>query len=308
LRQLRRGFECEGGDQVTALLSERNMGYVFVALSAAGFGLLSVLIKLSYSFGAEPMTLLAARFMVAVAAIWILALIVDRHALRIGRKDLAYIALIGPFGVGYSSILYFYSLQLVDASLFAALLYTYPSMVNVAAAIWLRERLTPRRILALAITFLGVLFVTGLEQLGSMQVSLPGVLLGLGASATYAIYTLGIQRQTRRHPPLVVNTYVLTFGTLVVLLVRPPFAWQGSLDWPVLALVGTMAIFCTIVPIFLYLTGIRRIGAGRAAIVSNLEPIVTIMLAMTILAERLAPLQFLGVGAVLAGVVLSEGD
>jgi drug/metabolite transporter (DMT)-like permease len=39
-----------------------------------------------------------------------------------------------------------------------------------------------------------------------------------------------------------------------------------------------------------------------------LEPIVTIMLAMTILSERLAPLQFLGVGAVLAGVVLSEGD
>jgi DME family drug/metabolite transporter len=234
--------------------------------------------------------------------------VVDGHALRISRKDFFYIALVGPFGVGYSSILYFYSLQLVDATLFAALLYTYPSMVNVAAAIWLRERLTRRRIVALAITFLGVLFVTGLDRLTSMQVSLPGVLLGLGASATYAVYTLGIQRQTRKHPPLVVNTYVLTFGTLLVLLVRPPFAWQGSLDLPVLALVVTMAIFCTVMPIFLYLTGIRRIGAGRAAIVSNLEPIVTIMLAMTILAERLDAVQFLGVLAVLVGVMLSEGE
>jgi drug/metabolite transporter (DMT)-like permease len=234
--------------------------------------------------------------------------VVDRHALRIGRKDLAYIALIGPFGVGYSSMLNFLALQLVDASLFAALLYTYPSLVNVAAAIWLRERLTARRLLALVVTFLGVLCVIGLDQLGAMRISLPGVLMGLGASATYAIYTLGIQRQTRRHPPLVVNTYVLTFGTLVVLLVRPPFAWQGNLDWPVLALVGTMAIFCTIMPVLLYLTGIRRIGAGRAAIVSNLEPIVTIMLATTILAERLQGIQFLGVLAVLIGVVLSESD
>ncbi len=284
------------------------MGYVFVALSAAGFGLLSVLIKLSYSLGAEPMTLLAARFLVALVVIWILALVVDRDALRISRKDLVYIAVVGPFGVGYCSILYFYSLQFVDASLFAALLYTYPSMVNVAAAIWLRERLTRRRILALAITFLGVIFVTGLERFGSMQVSLLGVLLGLGASATYAVYTLGIQRQTRRHPPLVVNTYVLTFGTLVVLLVRPPFAWQGSLDLPVLALVAAMAVFCTVLPVLLYLTGIRRIGAGRAAIVSNLEPIVTIALAMTVLGERLEGMQFLGVLAVLAGVLLSEGD
>jgi drug/metabolite transporter, DME family len=187
-------------------------------------------------------------------------------------------------------------------------LYTYPSMVNVAAAVLLRERLTRRRVLALAITFLGVAFVTGLERLGSMQVSVLGVLLGLGASATYAIYSLGIQRQTRKHPPLVVNTYVLTFGTLVVLLVRPPFAWQGSLDWPVLVLVAAMALFCTVLPIWLYLTGIRRIGAGRAAIVSNLEPIVTIMLAMTVLGERLDAFQFLGVFAVLLGVVLSEGD
>jgi drug/metabolite transporter (DMT)-like permease len=74
MRHLRRGFECERGDQVIVLLSERNMGYVFVALSAAGFGLLSILIKISYSYGAEPITLLAARFMVAVVAIWILVL------------------------------------------------------------------------------------------------------------------------------------------------------------------------------------------------------------------------------------------
>jgi drug/metabolite transporter (DMT)-like permease len=308
MRQLRSGLEYERGEQVTVLLSEKNMGYVLVALSAAGFGLLSILIKLSYSLGAEPMTLLAARFSVALVVIWIVALMVDRQALRISRKDLLYIAIVGPFGVGYCSILYFYSLQLVDASLFAALLYTYPSMVNVAAAIWLRERLTPRRILALAITFLGVVFVTGLDRLASMQISLLGVLLGLGASATYAFYSLGIQRQTRKHPPLVVNTYVLTFGTLVVLLVRPPFAWQGSLDWPVLVLVAAMAIFCTVLPILFYLTGIRRIGAGRAAIVSNLEPIVTIMLAMTVLAERLDGVQFLGVLAVLVGVILSEGD
>ena len=73
------------------------------------------------------MTLLGARFMVAVVTIG-LALVVDRDALRIGRKDLVYIALVGPFGVGFNSILYFYSLQLVDASLFAALLYSYPSM------------------------------------------------------------------------------------------------------------------------------------------------------------------------------------
>lgn len=290
------------------MLSEKTTGYIYIALSAAGFGLLSILIKTAYSMGAEPMTLLAVRFLVAAVSVWAIVLMLDRSALRIGAADLGYIALVGPFGVGLSSILYFYSLQLVDASLFAALLYTYPSMVNIAAALVLRERITVRRAIALAVTFAGVLFATGLERFGAVKVSVPGVLLGLGASAAYAVYSLGIQRQIRRHSPLVVNTYVLTFGTLVVMLVRPPLAWQGNLELPVLVLIGVMAVFCTVLPIFFYLNGIRRIGAGRASIVSNLEPIITIVLAMTLLGERLDPLQMVGVAAVIGGVLILESE
>ncbi len=288
--------------------SNKTLGYIYIALSAAGFGLLSILIKLAYSLGAEPMTLLAVRFLLATVLIWIIALAVDRPALHIGWRDLGYIALVGPLGVGYSSILCFLSLQLVDASLYVALLYTYPAMVNVGSALWHQERLSWRRILSLVITFAGVILATGLEQLGAIKVSGLGVILGLSSAALYAGYNLGIQRQLRRHAPLVINTYVITLGTLIVLLVRPPFAWQGNLGWEVLALIVTMALFCTIVPIFLYLSGIRRIGAGRAAIVSNLEPIVTIALALTLLGERLDALQWIGVAAVLGGVLLLETE
>lgn len=248
------------------------------------------------------------RFLIAAGLIWAIALVVVRPALSISRRDLGYIALVGPLGVGYASVVYFYSLQLIDASLYAVLLYTYPAMVNAGSAIFLRVRISPRRILSLVITFAGVVLATGLQELGFAKVSGLGVMLGLASAALYAGYNLGIQRQLRRHPSLVVNAYVMTFGALVALVVRPPWTWQGNLGLDVMVVIFAMVLFCTLAPIFLYLSGLKRIGAGRAAIVSNLEPLVTIGLAIAVLGESLDGLQFVGMVAVLGGVLLLETE
>lgn len=288
------------------MLSERTIGYLLVALSGVGFGVLSILVKTAYSLGGDPFTILGVRFVLATILIWIIALRLDRPALRMDPRDIVYIALVGPLGVGIGSMLYFSALTFVDASLYVALFYTYPAVVNVASAIVFREPLTLRQGLALVITFAGVVLVTGLLGQGQVNASVPGILLGLATGAAYAVYTLGMQRQLRRHPPLAINAYLLTFGTLSVLIVRPPTQWSGALTLPVLAVIATMAVVCTIGPIVLYLTGIRRIGAGAASIVSNMEPITTIVLAVLLLGEVLDPLQMTGIVAVLGGVLILE--
>ncbi len=288
--------------------SERTKGTLYVALSGIAFGILSILIKLAYTRGADPFTILGLRLAMATAIVWAIALFTRPASLRMPRRDLVAIALIGPLGVGIGSMFYYASLSAVDASLFVALCYTYPAMVNVAAAAFLRERLTSRRIGALLLTFAGVVLVSGLGRGGSVLVSPLGIALSLATAATYAAYTLGIQRQLTRHPALSINAYVLAVGTLCVLVVRPPFAWSGNLDGEMLALVALMAVVCTVVPIFLYLSGISKVGAGPAAIVSNLEPVTTILLAILLLGERLDALQAAGVVAVLAGVLLLETD
>ena len=288
------------------MLSERTTGYLLVALSGIGFGVLSILVKTAYSLGGEPFTVLGLRFVLATAIIWLIALRMDRDALRMDPRDVIYIALVGPLGVGVGSMLYFSALTLVDASLYVALFYTYPAVVNVASALIFREPLSLRQLTAMVVTFAGVVLVTGLVGQGQINVSIPGIALGLATGAAYAIYTLGMQRQLRRHSPLAINAYLLTFGTLSVLLVRPPTQWGGALTWPVLAVIAMMAVFCTIGPIVLYLTGIRRIGAGPASIVSNMEPITTIVLAMLLLGETLDPLQVAGIAGVLGGVLLLE--
>ena len=279
---------------------------MLVALSGIGFGVLSILVKTAYSLGAEPFTILGVRFLLATAMIWLIALRVDRQALRMAPRDIIYIALVGPLGVGVGSMLYFSALSLVDASLYVALFYTYPAVVNVASAVVFREPLGLRQVVALVVTFAGVVLVTGLLSQGVVNASVPGIALGLATGAAYAVYTLGMQRQLRRHPPLAINAYLLTFGTLSVLLVRPPTQWTGALTLPVLAVIAMMAVFCTIGPIILYLTGIRRIGAGAASIVSNMEPMTTIILAVLLLGETLDPLQMAGVAGVLGGVLLLE--
>ena len=277
-----------------------------VALSGVGFGVLSILVKTAYALGAEAFTILGLRFLLATAMIWLIAVRFDRQALRMDPRDIAYIGIIGPLGVGVGSMLYFSSLTLVDASLYVALFYTYPAVVNLASALIFREPLSARQIVALIVTFAGVVLVTGLASQGVVNASPLGIALSLATSAAYAVYTLGMQRQLRRHPPLAINAYLLAFGTLSVLIVRPPTQWTGTLDWPVLGVIALMAVFCTIGPIILYLTGIRRIGAGAASIVSNMEPITTIALAVLLLGETLDPLQIAGAAGVLGGVLLLE--
>lgn len=279
-----------------------------MALSAVGFGILSILVKTAYSLGGEPFTVLGVRFVMATVIVWSVALATQPASLRMTPRELAAIALIGPLGVGIGSMLYFASLSLVDASLLVALLYTYPAMVNAASAIFFRERLGPRRILALVVTFAGVALVSGLGRGGSVLLSVPGVALSLMTAAMYAAYTLGMQHQLRRLPALGVNAYVLAVGTICVLVVRPPFTWTGTLDGQMLVLIALMAAVCTVAPIFLYLSGLSKVGAGPAAIISNLEPVTTIVLAILLLGERLDGLQAAGAAAVLAGVLLLETD
>jgi drug/metabolite transporter (DMT)-like permease len=263
---------------------------------------------MAYARGADPFTILGLRLAMATAIVWAFALFTRPASLRIPRRDLVAIAVVGPLGVGIGSMFYYASLSAVDASLFVALCYTYPAMVNVGAAIFLREPLGPRRIGALVLTFAGVVLVSGLGRGGSVLISPLGVALSLTTAVAYAAYTLGIQRQLTRHPALSVNAYVLAVGTLCVLVVRPPFAWSGTLDGQMLALIALMAVFCTVIPIFLYFAGIVKVGAGPAAIISNLEPVTTILLAILLLGERLDGPQAAGVVAVLAGVLLLETD
>src|SRR3954466_13753863 len=141
-----------------------SVGTLFCLGSGAAFGAMAIFGKLAYGEGATVGTLLAVRFLLAAALFWVLVLagggIRELRALR-GRDIAAGLGL-GACGYALQAGCYFAALERIDASLLSLLLYTFPVMVAVAAVALGRERLAPRRVVALALASSGLaLVVTG---------------------------------------------------------------------------------------------------------------------------------------------------
>lgn len=287
---------------------ERKAALVTVVVSAACFATLAVFTRFAYEEGAQPLPLLAWRFGLVSVLMAAFLLVRQPGALVAGAADLPRYAGLSLTGYGAASICFFFALQKTTASVVAVLLYTYPAMVSVLAALFLGERLKPVRILAILLTFAGCVLVVGLLD-ARVSVSAAGVLLGLGAALGYSVFNVLSYRIVGRRGRLVVMTYTFGLSAAGVALVTvaagqslAPAGWSVRL-WLLLAGIVLVPTFLAVV---LYLQGIRRLGAAQAAIVSTMEPVFTIVLAWLLLGERLTLVQLLGAALVIAGVVTAE--
>jgi drug/metabolite transporter (DMT)-like permease len=159
------------------------------------------------------------------------------------------------------------------------------------------------------VTFLGCALVVGL--LGGMQrAQWQGIALGLGAALGYTLFNLLSDRWLPGRSQLVMMTY--TFGIASVMAAGialgagqslSAVAWEPRAWW----LIAAIVLVPTFAAVVLYLQGIRGLGPAQAAVVSTCEPLFTIAFASVFLPEQtLAPVQLVGAGLVLAGVVWAE--
>jgi len=281
-----------------------------VVVSAACFGTLAVLTPLAYEAGAEPLPLLAWRFVIAAALLFSVAAVRDRDALRVPTADIGRYALLALTGYGAASVCFFYALTFADASVVAVLLYAYPALVTLVGWFTGLERPSWAKGIAVAVTFVGCALVVGL--IGSAPTAAwQGIALGLGAAVGYTLFNLLSHRWLPGRSRLVMMGW--TFGLAALLPIAgsliaggvgalSPAAWEPAVWW----LLAAIVLIPTFAAIVLYLEGIRGLGPSQAAVLSTLEPLFTIALAAVILGERLHPSQYLGAALVLAGVVFAE--
>jgi drug/metabolite transporter (DMT)-like permease len=277
-------------------------GVIWLLVSAAGFGSMAIFAKEAYAAGVGLPTLLAGRFALAAALLWVGAL-GGRGRLRLSARQVAGLLLLG--GVGYvgQSFAYFTALQTIPAATTALLLYTYPALVTLLAWGLLKERLTPPRLLAVAAAFAGCVLVLG-APVGSQPLDPVGLGWGLAAAIIYSLYIIAGTRLTAGLPPLLASAYITTAAALVYglggalggQLVAPP----DPAGW---VWVAAIAVVCTVVAIAAFFAGLVRVGPARAAILSTVEPVITLALAVLVLGEPLAWPQLAG-GALIVSAIL----
>lgn len=314
---------------------DRSVGIALVLAAACLFGSGPLFARIAYDAGMSPLPLLTWRYLFASLVGWTLVLATSggRRSLRVlTRRDLVVLLALGVLFVGNAGA-YTAALETVPAGLVAIITYLYPALVAVISVRYARRLEGRRPWMALGLSTLGVaLAVGGIPEDADIPVT--GLALALTCAVVYAVWIvlaarLRGERPDRGAEPLetaaatgpedtaastrgpdalassaIMSTATLLTGAALVLLVGgdlAPTAVPGP-AWPALMAFGTFSAFAVVA----FLRGTRRIGAARAALVSTVEPVYTIVLATLLLGETLNPIQVAGGAFVVLGVVLAE--
>src|SRR5688500_13208040 len=282
----------------------RAMGPALCLLSAAAFGCMAIFGKLAYDAGVDVGSLLLVRFALAAAVLAVIAASIG--ALRgLGRRAVLAGLAMGAIGYATQAGLYFLALERMDASLLSLLLYTYPALVTGAAIVLGREEPSARKGVALAVASVGTALV--LAGAGTGALDPLATAMALGAAAAYTAYILTGDRVVSGVPPLALAALVttgatVTFGVVAFATGGPQLAF-GAEAWGWLA---AIALVSTVGAIIAFFAGLARVGPSAAAILSTLEPVVTVALAAAAFGEALTPVQLAGGVLVLAAVVVLQ--
>jgi len=269
-------------------------------MAAAMFGTLPILAKLGYAAGMTVEQLLAPRFLIAGLAMTVVALIAGQGSLRMRRRSLLALFGMGVFGYGGQTLMFFTALTTLPASLVELIQFVYPALVVVGAWAIYGRAISIRRLWALLASFTGITLLVGGVRL---QISLD-LIFAFAVPVAYTIYLLVGEHVMRETPALaagaVMNTGAAAFWVAILasrghLIVPPNLA-----AWLVL---GGLAIGPSMVAIPLLLSSLSRIGSDRVALLSTVEPVITVGLAFSFLGERFSSLQALGAVFVLGSIL-----
>ncbi len=283
------------------------IGLLLAAIGVLFFSLRPILIKLASGYAQDPITLLALRMafsapFFAVVAVWSNR----RSTLKpLSRRDLALVVLLGLLSYYAASFLDFLALQYISAGLGRLLLFLYPTIVVLLSALVLARPVSRRELLALGLTYAGLALVLVQSMHGSGHDVLLGAALAMGSSVCYATYLVAGGQVIARVGSMRFSAYAMVAAAIACVLqffaMRPLDALQ--LPPPVFGYAFVMAVFCTVIPVFLTSEALRRVGASTVAIVGALGPVSTIALGWIGLEEVMTPVQLVGVALVVAGVL-----
>ncbi len=283
-------------------------GIVFALLAAVGFSAKAILVKLAYLDHVDAITLLALRMAFSVpffvgVALWVRT----QHAEPLTTHDKWLVLVLGLIGYYLSSLLDFLGLQYLSAGLERLILFLYPTMTVILSAVIFKRAIGRKVLAAMALSYAGIALVflhdMGMKQGGNIVL---GASLVFASTLSYSTYLVGVGHAVRRIGTARFTAYAMVVASAASLLQFGVMRPLSALDLPlrVYELSLAMAVFSTVLPVFLLSYAIRRIGSGNASLIGSIGPVSTIYMAYLFLNESMSWLQIAGSMLVLCGVLI----
>lgn len=282
--------------------------YLLVLAAAFLWGTIGVAGKAIYGLGqVSPLTLGLFRLGIAAPMLGLLTWRLDRgHPWRFGRGEGRW-WLAAMTSMGTYQLFLFSAVQRTDVTtaIFLAIC-TAPILVALAAPLVLGEHMTRSALAAGGLALAGTTLVVGFSDPGAMLASgkLLGNVLALGAAGCWAAYAIVARRLVQSHRPTRI-TFITFAGA--ALMVAPLVIWQDqpvSLPPAGWALAIYLGVFPTALAYFLYVRGLRSLGATTSSFLALVEPGTAAILAFLLFDEQLSSGGWGGVGLLLAGLAL----
>jgi len=273
------------------------IGILLIAISAASFGTLAIFGRYAYADGMDTFTVLFIRFGSSAVFMTVVLLLRKKHFPR--GQILAQLVGMGALGYVGQSFMYMTAIKYASSGLVALLLYLYPMFVFILSVMILHEKVTSVKVISLALAVVGAALTV--DPNGGQLI---GALMAIAAALIYSVYII-VGTGVMKHVTAIQSSTIIfaSAGMVYGMLTFANGAHFPASNSGWLAMLG-MIVFSTIIPVVTFLAGLERIGPTNAAMLSTLEPVVTVLLAAWLFGERLMPIVLVGGGLILLAVIL----
>lgn len=228
---------------------------------------------------------------------------------KIHKEHLKLFALAALFEPFFYFIFEGYGLKNTSPIIGSAIIAMIPLVTPIAAAIFLKEKLTPMNIVGLFVSFGGVVIMLLNKQM-SLTASPKGILFLFGAVIVAVGYSIALIKLTKLYKPLTITWMqniigMIYFIPLVVVVEQFEPSHFGNLSAYIMPLI-CLGVFCSAIAYALWAFAFSKLGASRANVYSNLIPVFTAIFSYFIIHEELSIQKIVGIVLVVSGLVLSQ--
>lgn len=282
-------------------MNTRTKGLLATMISAVFFGFIPLFVKTICAGGGNSVSAAFYRFFLSVPVLYIY-LKAQGISMRVTRTEFAKIALITIFGYGGTAVLLFSSYNFIPSGMSTTIHFMYPVFTILGCMIFFKEKVSPLKLLCVALCFGGILLFYNGESGGSVL----DMALSFLSGVTYAFYTIyleksGLQKMENLKLIFYMNTVAAAMILVMALLTAQFTLRLTPLAW------GTAVFFATatsLIGVLGYQIGVKCIGPQNAAILSTFEPITSVIVGVLVYREAFSARTLLGCLCVLSAVVI----
>lgn len=284
---------------------KRFIGVALIMISSIAYGTMPIFVRFAYADGASPLTVLFLRF--SLAAVILLIYMTASRTPFPQRGTVLQLVLLGMFGYVGQSLTYYLAISLAPASLIVLLMYLSPVLVTAGSIIVFHDRLNWKKIIALLIALAGAgltISTRGYQPVGQENKLFLGISFGVLSAVIGAIYVLIGSRVLRVASAIPATTIIITSSAVTYTAAALVQGLTFPIHWYGYSAIFAIATLSTVIAIGAFMAGLKRIGPANASILSVLEPISAVFLAVLVLDETIYLEQIFGGLMIILAVLL----